>query len=218
MTCIKRIGRKHSVNTKDETVRVEDYLESLLAHWYRPQLVKNPPRVPRDVATDHIRKFLEGLERVNRMEEITIPRDGSGALNLFCFNPQVTTEAVSTAQHFPDIWQKVLPSQDILTLEPSRQEKKFIQEVAFQYKEISTVQAAGFVKQKFKQKSLSLSLRSWHKNLTKTRPPADDVIFLCEKFALFSDDVGLTINSEFGPIWKRDYEDFTRSYIKREAV
>ena len=193
---------------EDENVRVEDYLESLLAHWYRPQLVKNPPLVPRDVATNHIRKFLEGLERVNRMEEITIPRDGSGALNLFCFNPQATTDAVSNAQNFPNIWKKILPSLDILTLKPSRHDKKFIHEVAFQYTVLST--AARSVKQKFKQRSLSLPLRSWHKNLTKTQPPADDVIFLCEKFGLFSDKVG--------PAVKRVYESFKQSYIRREAV
>ena len=206
----KENWREKFIQCEDEIASIEDYLECLLVHWYRPQLVKNPPLVPRGVAANHIRKFLWGLGRVNRMEKIKIPRDGSGALNLFCFNPQATTEAVSTAQPFPDIWEKILPSLDILTLKPSRQDKKFIHEVAFQYTVLPKAAPARYVKQKFKQRSLSLPLRSWHKNLTKTQPPADDVIFLCEKFGLFSD--------EGGPAVKREYENFKQSYIKREAV
>ncbi len=191
---------------KDEAVRVEDYLESILAHWYRPKLVK-PPLVPRGMTTNQIRKFLDGLERVNRVEEIKIPRDGSGALNLFCCNPLATTEAVSDVQHFPNIWLKVLPSLDILTLKPSEQDKGFIDEVAFQYTVLST--AARSVKQQFKQKSLSPPMQLWRKNLAKTHPPAAEVIFLCEKFKLFANKY---------PAMREEYNKIKRQYQNREAV
>ncbi|HDZ62894.1 MAG TPA: hypothetical protein ENH40_07115, partial [Nitrospirae bacterium] len=155
----------------DEAVSLEEYLESLLAHWYRPTLVK-APLVPKDLAASQIRKFLEGLERVNRVEEIRIPRNGSGALNLFCYNPVATMEAVSTVQYFPDIWQKVLPSLDILTFIPSAQDEAFIEEVVFQYTAPSLSSVARFIKHKFKQRSLSHPMQLWRKNLANTLPPA----------------------------------------------
>ncbi|GMT41511.1 MAG: hypothetical protein IEMM0001_2246 [bacterium] len=191
----------------DEAVSLEEYLESLLAHWYRPTLVK-APLVPKDLAASQIRKFLEGLERVNRVEEIRIPRNGSGALNLFCYNPVATMEAVSTVQYFPDIWQKVLPSLDILTFIPSAQDEAFIEEVVFQYTAPSLSSVARFIKHKFKQRSLSHPMQLWRKNLANTLPPAAEVIFLCEKFKL--------ANSDY--LRRGEYSKIRQLYQNREAV
>lgn len=149
----------------NEGVVMENYLECLLTHWYRPQLMTTPPQVPMDISADYALRFLKGVDRVDRLEKISIPRDGSGALNLFCLNPQATTEAVSYVQDFSDLWKKILPSPQILSFEPSQQDKKFIQEIALNYTVLST--AARSIKQKFKQRSLSDPLKVWHKKLTK---------------------------------------------------
>lgn len=191
---------------KDEAVCMDDYLEALLAHWYKPELVKSP-LVPRDVDKDQIIQFLEGLERANSLKEIRIPKDGSGALNIFCYNTLATAEAISNVQHFPEICQKVLPSLDIINLKLSEQDEKFVHEVAFQYTVLFT--AARSIKQKFKIRSLSLPLQLWHKNLSKTPPPAADVVFLCDLFMLFDDDSSAS---------RREYENIKNRYLNREAV
>jgi len=195
---------------------MEDYLENLLVYWYRPELVKLPPKVPIDLSADDIRKVLVGFKQTDTLEKIRIPRDNSGSLAIFCLHPQETSDAVSNIHAMPEIWQKILPSQEVINLDPSQKDKQFIQEIVCQYAFFKT--AARSIKQKFKQRSLSPPLKLWHKTLMKKPPAADDLIFLCEKYELFSDDVGPTLKQDFGLIWKQEYENFKQPYIDREAI
>jgi hypothetical protein len=199
-----------------EGVGMDNYLECLLAHWYRPELVTSPPQVPMDISPDYALRFLKGVDRVDSLEKISIRgRDGSCALNIFCLNPHATTEAVSCVQDFSDLWEKILPSPQILSFEPSQQDKKFIQEIACNYTELSSMKVKRTIKQEFKQRSLSDPLKQWHKNLTKDLPPAGDVIFLCEKFGLPSKKF---TSEGFYAEWKRVYELFKQPYIGREEI
>ena len=194
------------VNDDYETT-IESYFERLLAHWYRPQQLENPPPIPLALTSGQIGQFLECLEKTSILTPLQIPRDGSGALSIFCLNPDATTNAVSSSRVFPDIWGRVLPSREIIFLRPGDKDKAFIYEVAFQYTVLGT--AAKPVKLKHKRKYLASPLQEWHRLLHKNKPPPDDVIFLCEKFALFAGR---------GVHVKREYDELKHIYQRREAV
>jgi len=195
--------------TGDSDTIIDSYFECLLAHWYRPQQVEHPPPAPLALTSDQIVKLLEYFELTNILVPLQIPRDGSGALSVFCLNPGATSDAVSSVQDLPDIWKRVLPSREIMSLRPGEKDKAFIHEVAFQYTVLHT--AAKSVKQKNKRKYLAPPLQEWHRLLHKNKPPPDDVIFLCEKFTLFA-------GASSGPAVKKEYEELKRIYQRREAV
>jgi len=164
---------------------VENYTESLMAHWYRHELVRYPPSSPLALTFEQISNFLGYLNKINEIVALRIPKNISGALNIFYQNPNATTKAVSSkVPNISNIWRKVLPSQEIIFLIPKQNDKDFIREVAFQYTILNT--AAKAVKQEYKKKYLSPPLKEWHQFLCKNKPPAGDVIFLCEKFDLFA--------------------------------
>ncbi len=190
-------------------VTIRTYLECLLAHWYRPQLIPQPPSTPVELTCAQIKQFLDGMQRSDKMEPLQIPRDGSGALNIFCSNPNATTEAIQSIDlnYMPDIWQRILPSREIILLKPSPRDKKFIRDVAFQYEVFRT--AARSIKQQHKQRYLSDVLKDWRKKLSKKAPPVDEVIFLCEKFGLFEGE---------SPAVRREYKKLKDDYQSREAV
>ena len=106
-----------------------------------------------------------------------------------------------------DIWREVLPSPEIITLELNENDKCFVGEVAFQYTNLRT--AARYIRFQYGQRELSGVLARWHKNLTKERPPVDEVIFLCEKFRIFDEE-----SRERKPF----YEQLKTEYQNREAV
>lgn len=188
---------------------VEFYLQSLLAHWYRPQLVPQPPPSPSGLTADEIKQFLVGLKLADILERINIPKDGSGSLNIFCENARATTEAYIslTGQALADICGHVLPNQEVITLELNENDSRFVAEVAFQYTALET--AAKRIRQAHGQRVLSGVLAKWHKNLSKERPPVDEVIFLCEKFRIFEDQ---------SVVRKREYEQLKFEHQNREAV
>ncbi len=188
---------------------VDSYLQSLLAHWYRPQLVQHPQLPPSGLSADEIRRFLDCLRLANRLERIIIPQDGSGSLNIFCENTMATTESyVSLSeQALDDIWQQVLPSPEIITLALNENDKHFVREVAFQYTNLKT--AARHIKLAHRQRVLSGLLGKWYRNLSKANPPVDEVIFLCEKFRIYEDQ---------SPVRKREYEKLKSEYQSQEAV
>lgn len=192
-----------------DAVTVDFYLQSLLAHWYRPERVPSPPTVPSGLTADEIIRFLEGLRLADKLEPLKIPEDGSGSLNIFCANAMATTEACRAMrdQKMVGIWELVLPSTEIITLELNRQDKNFVREVAFQYTSLNT--AAKRIKQQHGQRVLSGALAKWHKKLGKEFPPVDEVIFLCEKFSIFEGQ---------GPAMVREYEQLKSKYQSREAV
>ena len=191
------------------TGTVDSYLQSLLAHWYRPQLVQQPQLPPSGLSADEIRRFLDCLRLANRLVRINIPQDGSGSLNIFCENTMATTESyVSLSeQALDDIWQQVLPSPEIITLELNENDKHFVREVAFQYTNLKT--AARHIKLAHRQRVLSGLLGKWYRNLSKENPPVDEVIFLCEKYRIFEGQ---------SPVRKREYEKLKSEYQSREAV
>lgn len=192
-----------------DAVTVDSYLQSLLAHWYRPQLVRLPPMAPSGLVANEIICFLEGLRLAGKLEPLKIPEDGSGSLNIFCANAIATTEAYRAMcdKKIVGIWERVLPSTEIITLELNEQDKEFVREVAFQYTNLNT--AAKRIKQQHGQRVLSGALAKWHKNLGKEIPPADEVIFLCEKFSIFEGQ---------GTARVREYEQLKLKYQSREAV
>lgn len=196
-------GRQHDAET------VDFYLQSLLAHWYRPERVQSPPMAPSGLAMDEIIRFLEGLSLADKLEHIKIPEDRSGSLNIFCANAMATTEAYRAMRDkkMVAIWEHVLPSTEIITLELNKWDKDFVREVAFQYTSLNT--AAKRIRQQHGQRVLSGALAKWHKNLSKEFPPIDEVIFLCEKFGIFEGQ---------GPARVREYEQLKSKYQSREAV
>jgi hypothetical protein len=201
-----------SFGSQQMTPTVDSYLQALLAHWYRPERVQQPPTPPSGLIVEDIRRFLEGLRLADKLERINIPKDGSGSLNIFCMNTKATTEAYEayismSGQIFPEIWGRVLPSPKTITLEPDNSEKLFIRDVAFQYTAIKT--AAKSIRHDHGQRQLSGILAQWHKNLGKEPPPVDEVIFLCEKFQIFEHEK---------PVRKREYEQLKSIYQSREAV
>jgi hypothetical protein len=100
-----------------------------------------------------------------------------------------------------------LPSPEVITLELNENDKRFVGEVAFQYTNLTT--AARYIRFQYGQQELSGVLARWHKNLTKERPPMDEVIFLCEKFRIFDEE-----SRERKPF----YAKLKTEYQNREAV
>lgn len=192
------------------TGTVDSYLQSLLAHWYRPQLVQHPQFPPSGLTADEIKRFLDCLKLANSLERINIPKDGSGSLNIFCANAKATTEAYRAMcdQNMVDIWELVLPSKEIITLELNERGKDFVREVAFQYSILGSVATPKNIK-KYKREDLSGVLALWRKTIGKKRPPVDEVIFLCEKFLIFEGQ---------SKGWKDEYEKLKSEYQSREAV
>ena len=196
----------------DSEKTIEAYFEHLLAHWYRPQQVKKAPTTPLSLTSEQLYHFLEFLEQADALSPLGIPRDNSGSLSIFYMNPQATTHAVASVQEFSNMWNKVLPSREIIFLNPEQQDKAFIREVAFQYTVLGT--AEKDVKLRYKRKYLSAPLQEWHRYLHKKKPPPDEVIFLCEKFGLFSDEFSDEISSGD----RREYDELKQIYRRTEAV
>jgi hypothetical protein len=188
---------------------VDNYLQSLLAHWYHRQLVRRPPLPPPGLTAHEISRFLNGLKLTNSLKPIEIPKDRSGSLDIFIANTVATTEAYAlvAGQTIAHIWREVLPSPEVITLELNDNDKRFVGEVAFQYTNLRT--AARYIRFQYSQRELSGVLAGWHKNLTKERPPVDEVIFLCEKFRIFDEE-----SRERKPF----YEQLKTEYQNREAV
>ena len=149
---------------------IEAYFEHLMAHWYRPQEVKKAPPTPVSLTSEQISHFLEFLQRADALSHLIIPRDNSGALSIFFMNPRATTDAVAPVQEFPNIWNKVLPSRDIISLNPARKDQAFIRELVFQYTVLDKAVVVKSVKQKYKRKYLSAPLQEWHRDLHKKSP------------------------------------------------
>lgn len=193
-----------------DAITVGFYLQALLAHWYRPQLVRSPPAAPTGLTANEIIRFLDGLRLADKLEQVKIPEDGSGSLNIFCANAKATTEAYLAIcdQKMADIWESVLPGKEIIRVELNGKDKEFVHEVAFQY----SILGSGIVPnlKKYKREDLSDILAVWRKNISKKRPPVDEVIFLCEKFRLFE--------NEPSPARKREYEKLKFEYQSREAI
>jgi hypothetical protein len=206
---VNREAWPDTFGNRPDILTIDIYLMALLAHWYRPQLVKLPPAVPSGLPTNEVINFLQGLRLADRLEQIKIPEDGSGSLNIFCANAIATSEAyrVMNGQDFDGILELVLPSMEILTLELNGQDKDFIREVAFQYTNLNT--AAKRIRQQHGQRVLSGILAKWHKNLGRERPPVDEVIFLSEKFGLFVGQSSAKV---------REYEQLKLKYQSREAI
>jgi hypothetical protein len=164
------------------------YLQSLLAHWYHHQLVPEQPRPLSGLTPPEIGFLLDGLKLTDTLEAIKFPKNGGRSLDIFAINPGATTEAYRrvSGQRLPDIWRRVLPSPEIITLELNEHDKQFVGELAFQYTNLRT--AAKSIKFKHKQGPLSDVLATWHSGLSKDDPPIDEVIFLCEKFGIFDNE------------------------------
>jgi len=194
---------------REATSTVDNYLQSLLAHWYHRQLVRRPPLPPFGLTAHEISRFLNGLKLTNSLKPIELPKDRCGSLDIFIANPVATTEAYAlvSGQAIAHIWRKVLPSPEILTLDLNENDKCFVAEVAFQYTNLRT--AAKSIKFRHKQGPLSDVLATWHSNLSKDDPPLDEVIFLCEKFRIFDKETRER---------KVEYEGLKSKYQSREAV
>jgi hypothetical protein len=184
---------------------VEFYLQCLLAHWYRPQRVPKPPLPPSGLTADEIKRFLDGLRLADKVERIHVPQEGGGSLNIFCANATATTETYISLSGPPlaDICSRVLPNPEIITLELSENDKRFVSEVAFQYTTLNS--AATAIRLAHRQRVLSIALAKWHKNLSKERPPVDEVIFLCEKFRIFEEEQSVAKRLEYQKL-KADYQ------------
>ena len=188
---------------------VDLYLQSLLAHWYHHQLVPQPPWAPSELTAREITRFLDGLKLTDSLEPIEIPKESNGSLDIFATNAVATTEAYAliSGHTIADVWRKVLPSPEVITLELNENDKRFVGEIAFQYTNLRT--AARYIRFQYGQRELSGVLARWHRNLTKERPPVDEVIFLCEKFRIFDEE-----SRERKPF----YEQLKTEYQNRETV
>jgi hypothetical protein len=187
---------------------LELYLQSLLAHWYRHQLVPEQPRPPSGLTPPEISRLLDSLKLTDTLEAIKLPWSGARSLDIFAFNPTATTEAYAlvSGQKLPDLWRKVLPSPEIITLDLNEDDKQFVGELAFQYTNLRT--AAKSIKFKHKQGPLSEALAKWHSGLSNNNPPIDEVIFLCEKFGIFDNEPRVKQNV---------YKQLKATYHSREA-
>lgn len=206
---------------------VEEYAESLLAHWYRPELVQQPPRAPTGLSKGSIQRFLNCMKQTDHLEAVRIPRDGSGSLNIFLQNPKATTDALENKQNWPRIWERVLPSKNIIGLtELSHEEKIFIRELVehwidgfdgmhFQQAAKDTIRQVAHHMQ---EQHLSEPIRKWLLNVKILRrdpnrrllPNPDDVIFICEYFSL--------VEHAGDSFLIRQYERLKAAYQCREAV
>jgi hypothetical protein len=188
---------------------VDLYLQSLLAHWYHHQLVAQQPLSPSGLTCDELSRVLDGLKLTDTLEPINLPKNSGRSLDIFTLNPVATTEVyrLLSGQRLPDIWRKVLPPPEVITLELNENDQMFVGELAFQYTVLGT--AARHIRFQFGQRALSGVLAKWHRNLVKEKPPVDEVIFLCEKFHIFDKETRER---------KREYEQLKTKYQSREAV
>lgn len=202
---------QEAFNIETGQATIENYRESLFAHWYRPELIPRPPPAPTGLTHTQVKQFLDEVQRSDKVEPLRIPRDGSGALNIFCFNPNATTEVIQSMDRdcILDIWWRILPSREIILLEPSPPDMEFIKGIAFQYHGKVLGTASKWIKQRHKRKYLSDILKNWHRNITSNAPSVKEVIFLCEKFRLSE-------NMSLGE--RREYEKLKNTYQCWEDV
>jgi len=200
---------QETFNVQTSFESVEIYTEYLLAHWYRPELVKLAPPTPIKISSEQIKQFLELLYMVDAIDHVHIPTDGSGSLNIFCYNALATSQALDSITKIQNIWRLVLPPLDIVSMQINQYDREFVFKVAFQYDRLHDNRAVRSIRQKCKLRRLSCPLQGWHKNLASTKPPADAVIFLCEKFDIFANKM---------IVEKREYQKLKSIYQRREAV
>jgi len=200
---------QETFNVQTSFESVEMYSEYLLAHWYRPELVKLPPPTPIKISSEQIKLFLEMLYMVDGIVHVHIPTDGSGSLNIFCYNALATSQALDSIIEIHNIWRRVLPPMDVVGMQINQYDREFVFKIAFQYDRLHDNRAIRSIRQKCKLRRLSCPLQGWHRNLARTKPPADAVIFLCEKFDIFANRM---------TVEKREYEKLKSIYQRREAV
>ena len=202
---------KESFGEQQTAPKIDSYFQALLAHWYRSEEVRQPPLPPYGLTADEIKWFLDYVNKADMLEPIKIPKDGSGSLNIFCANPTATTAAYISLgdRELPEIWKRILPNPEVLTLELKEHDSCFIRDVAFHYTSKAWEETARKIKLRNKKRKLSDILAKWHTNLSEERPPVDEVIFLCENLQLFQ---------EQSPACKREYEQLKTEYQRQEAV
>jgi len=168
---------------------------------------------PSGLTAHDISRFLDGLKLANSLAPVKIPKESSGSLDIFTTNTAATTEAYAlvSGQTIADVWRKVLPSPEVITLELNENDKRFVGEIAFQYTALNNTPrtAARHIRFEYGQRGLSGVLAKWHRNLTKERPPVEEVIFLCERFRVFDGDSHER---------KREFDQLKVKYQNREAV
>lgn len=188
---------------------VDFYLQALLAHWYRPQLVKQPLPAPSRLTVDDIKLFLEHLKQLRQLgTEERIPRKGNGLHNIFIANPQATTQAYLSysEEGLMNDNCDILPSPAVMTVNPGQSDRHFVQDIVRYYTCENRFDTARNVRKNNDIRELSDVFVEWHKNLSKELPCLYDIIFLCEKYHICSDQMS------------RQYEELKLEYQNGKRV
>jgi len=166
--------------------QIEEAREALLAYWCRPDLVRSSPVGGSSLTAAEVSRLIEGLvleaqPTGNRMLNAELRR-------LVLLRPLALIAVLAKHRKAAELWARVLPPLSIIALDATKTDKAFLCDVAFQYNVLRT--AGRIIKRKYAKKRLSDPLRIWCDHITKVKPPAYDVVWLCERFAIFDQQRG----------------------------
>ena len=178
------------------------YIEALFAHWYRPTVVPSPLFAASNLSPDQIQQLLLYLFQNTRGSIQSRP--ANSLTRMMIHNARATSTAIMNMPTVSPPWIAIFPARDIVSLELNDSDKAFLRELAFQYTALRT--AAPKVKRRFKYRKLSDPMREWHSKLGREVPRPIDVVFLCEKFELFSEQRRYKA---------REYEELRRSLLEK---
>jgi len=198
-------------NLSNVKLTLDFYLQALLAHWYRPQLVQLPLPTPSRLTANEIIRFVYWLKIVGSLNNEQVIRNGHGLHNIFITNPIATTKAylLSQDQSHSDFYHRVFPSPEVITLELEEDDRLFLQDIAYHFTDRNQLGAARVIKSQIKRRALKGVLATWYKNLQNKFPPLYDIIFLCEKYKIFSD---------LSSVKEDEYEKIKLKFQKGESL
>jgi len=165
---------------------VEVYLETVLAHWHRPERV-DIPLVPVGLAKPEIIKFLKLLGKAGDFGADLLARN-PGPMRIFCANPGATSSALAEIGSLPGVPSRLLPPMEVVNTKIGRPDIEFLVDLVLNWDSLRSTKIAASVARGHRPKDLCIPLQSWRKDLLPPKnrqpkiPDLGNLIFLCGKF------------------------------------
>jgi len=178
------------------------YLEALVAHWAKPELVRRGPPAPVGMTGDQVVAFLKDLEAVKRRCGDPLPPGWNDSLGIFWKNLSATLEIVSTIDRSSHrIWDMVLPHPLVLSLSSiTRSEQELLKNIVLNHRSLRP--ATHWTARQSQD-----VMKTWRKMLSRNQVPArlGDVLFVCERFEVVDARAASGTKTEYATL-KKEHE------------
>jgi len=160
---------------------IHELREAFLAYWHRPDLVDRSPALGWSLTADDVATLMASLIAHAQPTKSTVLNTELRRLALL--RPNGIVRAFVQQALVPDAWFDALAPREILSLDATEADKSFLRDVAFQY---TVLRTAGMrIRRRYANRRLSEPLRTWCEQINRTKPPLFEVVWLCERFAVF---------------------------------